>query len=724
MSTRRMRLTPILFTATIFLSAALLFFVQPLFAKIALPQIGGAPAVWTTAMLFFQTVLIAGYLYAHFLTRYVPQRAQVAIHIAFWALALSFLPLGLPAAWAYDPAVAPAWQTLTLFAAGVGVPFAVLSANAPLIQSWYAKSGGPSADDPYFLYGASNLGSLLALLAFPLVAEPLFGASAIGRGWAVGFGALGLFLVFSGLSARSNAREVPETTRPLSEAPSATTLGYWLLLAFVPSSLMLAVTSQISTDLGSIPLVWVVPLSLYLLTFVLTFTRRPLASTTALRLAAILALAVLGAVYSGVVGSHLSWGWVAGMVVAFFVIALFVHRKLYEARPDESRLTQFYVVMSVGGALGGLFNSILAPVIFDGLYEGGITTLIAVMLVLGGWSTLGRRKIVQAIGLGLLGALVVIVAVQLLDKDSKVWHAVLLFVLPTAAVVYYRKSLPAAALAAGTIALLGGSQIPDDTIRRDRGFFGTHKVENVDGLRVYSNGTTVHGAENISELTDRRPTPLYYYHPNAPMAQILTSERAAEFESVGIVGLGVGSLACYARPGQDWAFYEIDPIVDQIARDPELFTFMSACGGDAPTYLGDARIVLAEQTDTKYDILFIDAYSSDAVPMHLTTLEAMALYTERLAPGGLLIFHISNRYYAIDRPLARGAEALGLTARIQVYRGSAEKSHGDTASIVVMIARDDADFGVLNTDERWETITSDGGPIWTDDHANLLSILH
>ena len=362
--------------------------------------------------------------------------------------------------------------------------------------------------------------------------------------------------------------------------------------------------------------------------------------------------------------------------------------------------------------------------IFDGLYEGGITTLIAVMLVLGGWSTLGRGKILQAIGLGLLGALVVFVAVQFLGKDSRVWYALLLFVLPTLAVVYYRKSLPAAALAAGTIALLGGSQIPDDTIRRDRGFFGTHKVENADGLRVYSNGTTVHGAEYISELTGQRPTPLYYYHPNAPMAQILTSERAAEIESVGIVGLGVGSLACYAQPGQDWAFYEIDPIVDQIARNPELFTFMSACGGDAPTYLGDARIVLAEQTDTKYDILFIDAYSSDAVPMHLTTLEAMALYTERLAPGGLLIFHISNRYYAIDRPLARGAEALGLAARMQVYRGSAEKTPGDTASIVVMIARDDADFGVLGEDERWKTINSDGGPVWTDDHANLLSILH
>jgi hypothetical protein len=268
---------PALFTATVFLSASLLFFVQPLFAKIVLPQIGGAPAVWTTAMLFFQSVLIGGYLYAHLLTRHVPVRAQIAIHLGLWALALGFLPLAIDAGWHYDPETSPALQTLSLFAAGVGLPFFVLSANAPLIQSWYARSGGPSSDDPYFLYGASNVGSLLALLAFPLVAEPLFGARQISLGWSVGFLTLGGFLLLSGLAARRTPQERPgAVSAPETDLPTTRQIGFWLLLAFVPSSLMLAVTSKTATDMGSIPLFWVIPLALYLLTFVLTFTNRPM----------------------------------------------------------------------------------------------------------------------------------------------------------------------------------------------------------------------------------------------------------------------------------------------------------------------------------------------------------------------------------------------------------------------------------------------------------------
>ena len=727
--TPRMRanlaIVPVLFTLTIFLSASLLFFVQPLFAKIALPQIGGAPAVWTTAMLFFQTVLIAGYVYAHLLSRYVPQRAQIAVHLGFWALALIFLPLGLPTGWAYDINVAPAWQTLTLFAAGVGLPFAVLSANAPLIQSWYAKTDGPSADDPYFLYGASNLGSLMALLAFPLAAEPLFGAGQIGIGWAIGFVALGGFLLMSGLSAKSSSAEVRSTDAPRAAVPKikASQVAYWLLLAFIPSSLMLAITSKISTDIGAIPLVWVVPLSLYLLTFVLTFTRKPLLGTSTLRLGMLIGLLVMGGVFTGLSGAHLSWAWVAGLVLAFFAVSLYAHRALYEARPDGSQLTIFYVIMSIGGALGGLFNSIVAPVVFDGLYEGGITALLAVMLAIRGWNVLDRKTVLSAFVAGLLGATPVVLASYLLPVDQKVWMALVMILLIAIVVIAFRRSLPAAAIAASTLTLIGGASLPDDALHRDRGFFGTHRVLNQDDMRLYSNGTTVHGAQRLSDFDGGRPEPLYYYHKNAPMAQIMTSEVGTSAKSVGIVGQGVGSLACYALPGQSWAFYEIDPIVDGIARNPEYFTFMSECAGDAPTHLGDARIVLSEQSNVRYDVLVIDAYSSDAVPVHLTTNEAMELYMSRLTPTGVLVYHISNRYYEIDRPLGRSAEALGLSARLQEYRGNRAVDAADTPSAVAMIARDEAHFGSLLQDERWIPLTSDGGRIWTDDHANLLSIL-
>ena len=278
------RVMPVVFTLTIFLSASLLFFVQPLFTKIVLPHIGGAPAVWTTAMLFFQTILIAGYVYAHLSTKYLPVIAQVGLHLVLWACALAFLPLSISGNWQFDPDGSIAVQTLALFALGVGMPFAVLSANAPLIQSWYSKSDGPSADDPYFLYGASNLGSLSALLAFPLLAEPLFGAQQIGFGWAAGFVALGAFLGLSGLAARKGRSDRQDhATAPTTSRPSLKNYAWWLFLAFIPSSLMLSVTTKISTDVGSFPLVWVLPLALYLLTFVLTFTNRRLIGAELLR---------------------------------------------------------------------------------------------------------------------------------------------------------------------------------------------------------------------------------------------------------------------------------------------------------------------------------------------------------------------------------------------------------------------------------------------------------
>ena len=714
---------PVIFTATIFLSASLLFFVQPLFAKIVLPQIGGAPAVWTTAMLFFQSVLIGGYLYSHLITRHLRVPAQIAVHLMLWALALFFLPLAIPEGWRYDAATPAVWQTLALFGLGVGVPFAVLSANAPLIQFWYARSDGPSADDPYFLYGASNLGSLAALLAFPLVAEPLFGATRIGAGWAMGFVALGAFLLASGLSAARGSGWASVRTKAPAAPVSLGQIGRWTLLAFVPSSMMLAVTTKISTDIGAIPLVWVVPLSLYLLSFVLTFTRRPLVSPAILRIGYLAALGWLGAVFAGLTGAHVNLWGVAGLIAAFFAVAMFAHTRLYDARPDGRHLTLFYLVMSVGGALGGLFNSIVAPVVFDSLAEGGVTTLLAATLVLSKEMRLTRALATRGVVAGLLAALPLMLAVKLLGIADWLTLKLTMFGLAALVAVILRRTLPAAALAAGIVMVSGAYLIPDGDIFRDRSFFGTHRVMEEQGMRHYANGTTIHGAQRQSDYGKARPEPLFYYHPNAPMARVLTSDVGRSAQSVGIVGLGVGSLACYRSEGQDWQFYEIDAVVDHIARNPDYFTFMSACAGDAPTHLGDARMVLAAQEGLTYDILIIDAYGSDAVPMHLTTHEAMQLYLDRLAPDGVLLYHISNRYYAIQRPLARSAEALGLVARIEDYPGRPDTDPGDSPSRVVMVARSEAALGNLASDPRWKELRSDGKRIWTDDFANLLSIL-
>lgn len=713
-------LVPILFVATIFLSASLLFFVQPMFARIVLPTIGGSPAVWTTAMLFFQTVLIAGYLYAHLLTRHVAPRAQLAIHLAVWASALLFLPLAIPDGWHFDPTGPMAWQTLLLFAAGVGLPFFALSANAPLIQFWYGRSGGPSAEDPYFLYGASNLGSLVALLGFPLIAEPLFGVTAITFGWAMGFVALGAFLMASGVMARGGvARTV---TRATPAKLTAGQLALWAFLAFIPSSLMLSVTSKISLDIGAVPLVWVIPLSLYLLTFVLTFTRRRFLSERLFKPLTALVLVGLLLIFAGLTGPLMSWAKVGFLIAGFFIVALYAHRRLYLARPEAAQLTAFYLTMSVGGALGGLFNSIIAPTLFAGLYEAGATVLVAGLMLVP-LAGVTAKSLLRGAALGLVAALPAYALTRLAPGLSPTWLILALLAGGFVALLLTRSRPATCYVALASVFAAAAVVMPDTALLRDRSFFGTHLVSETQGLRLYGNGTTIHGGQRISDDTATRPEPLYYYHRNGPMAQVMTSARGRDARRIGVVGLGVGSLACYMQPGQDWQFYEIDPMVEAIARDARHFRFMEACAGDAPVHLGDARIVLAAQEPQAYDILVIDAYSSDSVPVHLTTDEAIRLYLRHLAPDGILVFHISNRYYAIDRPLGRSAAAQGLVGRMQHYPGNQASDPADWASIAATLTRSEAALGELADDPRWDMLTNDGAPVWTDDHADLLSIL-
>lgn len=713
-------LVPILFVATIFLSASLLFFVQPMFARIVLPTIGGSPAVWTTAMLFFQTVLIAGYLYAHLLTRHVAPRAQLVIHLAVWASALFFLPLAIPEGWRFDPTGPMAWQTLLLFAAGVGLPFFALSANAPLIQFWYGRSGGPSADDPYFLYGASNLGSLVALLGFPLLAEPLFGVTSITFGWAVGFVALGAFLMASGVMARGGVAQTVARARPAKL--KASQLALWAFLAFIPSSLMLSVTSKISLDIGAVPLVWVIPLSLYLLTFVLTFTQRQILPERIFKPLTALVLVGLLLIFAGLTGPLMSWAKVGFLIAGFFIVALYAHRTLYLARPDAAQLTAFYLTMSVGGALGGLFNSIIAPVLFAGLYEAGATVLVAGLMLVP-LSGVTAKGLVRGAGLGLAAALPAFLLTKLAPGLNPTLLILALLAGGFMALLLTRSRPASCYVAMASVFAASAFVMPDTALLRDRSFFGTHLVSETQGLRLYGNGTTIHGGQRIADDTAERPEPLYYYHRNGPMAQVMTSERGREARHIGVVGLGVGSLACYMQPHQDWQFYEIDPMVEDIARDARHFRFMDACAGDAPVHLGDARIVLAAQEPQEYDILVIDAYSSDSVPVHLTTDEAIRLYMRHLAPDGILVFHISNRYYAIDRPLGRSASAQGLVGRMQHYPGNVAYDPADWASIAVTLTRSEAALGDLATDPRWGQLKNDGAPVWTDDHADLLSIL-
>ncbi|MEM9395768.1 MAG: transporter [Pseudomonadota bacterium] len=718
----RSLLAAISFTITIFLSASLLFFLQPLFAKMVLPQIGGAPAVWTTAMLFFQLVLIAGYVYAHLLTRYVPTKLQLPIHVAFWAASLAFLPLSAAEGWSYDATANTTWQTLELFALGVGVPFALLSANAPLLQAWYVRSGGPSAEDPYFLYGASNVGSLLALLAFPLVAEPTLGAEQIGMLWAGAFVVFGVLMIISGLQASFGAETKPENqTETVSKtAPSAGEIATWVFIAFVPSSLMLAITTKVSADLGALPLIWVIPLALYILSFVVAFSNKTLIHDRHLGIAAVVSVAVCAILMSGsIVARHAPISAVL-FAPALFVIAVQAHRTLYNRRPDARYLTVFYISMSVGGALGGVFNSLIAPTIFSAIYEGYVTLILIGLLF---WLANKGETTKRSISIAVLAALGAFYAFNTLPAtfDIDLSVALLLAVLVAFALVltYLHKSPVAILVALTAYVGLDIAWNAEDHLFRDRSFFGAHKVYDTHGKRLYVNGTTVHGSQRLDEM-GMKPTPLAYYHPGSPMAQIVESDYGRSVDRVGVVGLGVGALACYAQPGQTWDFYEIDEMVDRVARDPSLFNFMSECAPDAVTHLGDARIVL-DQQDFLFDVLYLDAYSSDSIPMHLLTREAVQLYEDRIEDDGVLVFHISNRYYDISMPLARIAESLGLKAAIQ----SMDPKDADVGypSIVVIMSPDKARFDGILKDTRWKQINSDGGAVWTDDFANPLSAL-
>ena len=376
--------------------------------------------------------------------------------------------------------------------------------------------------------------------------------------------------------------------------------------------------------------------------------------------------------------------------------------------------------MSVGGALGGFFNSIIAPSVFNELHEGAITVAIAAMLLL---NLAARPSRVALVGAAALIA-VIVAKPGLIGTFGILAFGVMAIGLFLAVAATLRHTTQAHAWVIVGFLVAGQVFVDQGTpLLADRSFFGTHKIVEREGLRIYGNGTTTHGAQRIVDLTAERPQPQLYYHRNGPMAQVLTSTKADASDSVGIVGLGIGALACYGQPHQDWHFYEIDALVSDIAHNPDHFTFMNRCAPDAPTHLGDARMVLAQQDAMAFDILVIDAYSSDSVPVHLTTVEAFEIYLDQLSEDGVLVFHISNRYYDISRPLGRLAEAMGLEARIQNYMGNAAVDPGDAASLVVVLSRSEEGLGDLNNDPRWTNLASDGGRVWTDDFANLLEVL-
>ena len=674
------------YTITVFLGALLLFAVQPLIGKLLLPRLGGTPAVWNTCMVFFQGALLAGYAYAHLLTKLASTRWQVVLHGVVIAACVVALPVGLREVAAPPTDVSPIpWLVATL-GLSVGLPFFVVSTNAPLLQRWFAATDDPQAGDPYFLYAASNAGSLLALLAYPLLLEPLLPLEAQRYAWTGAYVGFAVLVVLCGLIMLRRSRLPAATCVPeATPAPSPTARNYlfWLVLACVPSSLMLGVTQYITTDVAAIPLLWVVPLAIYLLTFIVAFARRhtvrPRFWSLLLVLLAIPALA-LAAVWTSfpvalILAMHLG---------LLFVAAMVCHGRLARTRPHPRYLTGFYLAIAAGGVLGGIFNALVAPHLFDAVLEYPL--VIALAFLLRDRAAFGRPGTRRARwgNLGLDGGMVVLVVVALPTFMS----------------------------------------FPDlEVIESDRTFFGVHRVV-ADEDRYwlgYFNGTTLHNVR----IAEHPGVPLAYYHDGTGIGQLyLRLAGDPRLDHVGLVGLGAGALLARAGPGQHYTIFEIDPAVVRVAS--EYFSYLSDMPQTPRIVLGDARLSLARERDGEFGLLILDAFSSDAVPVHLLTLEAIDLYLDKLRPDGLLAVHVTNRHLDLGRLVAGLAHERGLVAVDWPPADELEASYdeGILAARWLVLARSDGALAPLLADPLWRIVEApDGAPVWTDDFSNMLAIM-
>jgi hypothetical protein len=730
-----------LYIATVFVSAALLFAVQPMFTKMVLPRLGGAPAVWSVAMVFFQAALLAGYAYAHGLTRLARPQVGAAIHVAVMIGAAFALPLAIAQGWGAAPQRGEAIWLLGLFAVSIGLPFFALAANGPLLQAWFARTDHPMAANPYFLYAASNVGSFLALVSYPFAVEPLTRLGDQSRAWSVGFCVeIVLIAVCAVVFVRAARARAAGDQVPPAAPPSARSALVWMVLAAVPAGLLVAVTAHISTDIGAAPLLWVVPLALYLATFVIVFQARPIVPHHLVLLAQpFFVVALVGVLILQAPRNILAL--IAINLAAFFVIALTCHGELAKRRPPAEHLTAFYLWMSAGGMIGGLCAALIAPLVFNWIAEYPLLIVLAALCRPGLSFPLGRREWTL---IACAAALAVYLAAPALgfgfNVEERTFQIVIggLLLLALAVELFaWQAPLAFAGLIAISFMLFRLYEPDADRRQTVRSFFGVLKMmQTVDGrYRVLLHGTTIHGAERMADIAagpeGPKPEPITYYHANSALTRALEAARARKGEPmrVAVVGLGTGTFTCWAEPGDTWHIYEIDPAVVRITAEQKRFTFLSRCAPQTPIIMGDARLKLAEAPDGAYDFIMVDAFSSDTIPVHLLTKEAMQIYAAKLAPHGMVAMHVSNRHLELSTVVAGIAQANGLKTRTNP--GAADDEHEDDAaykftSTIVIAARADEDFGVLGEpdDLAWPVETAPPGQrVWTDDYSNLVGAI-
>ena len=723
------------FTASIFLSAALLFSVQPMFAKMVLPLLGGSSSVWNTAMVFFQLVLLGGYIYAHVISKYLTFGMQVIVHGLVLGLGCFFLPLSIANGWTPPETGAQAFWLIGLFAVSVGVPFFAISANAPLLQRWFSRTDDKDADDPYFLYSASNAGSLLSLCLYPVVFEPMLRLREQTGLWAWGYAILIIFIICAGYIGTLRQNNKTETIIKSAVQPLKTSISQrliWISLAFIPSSLMLGVTSHMTHNIASAPFLWIIPLALYLLTFIVAFAKRPIISSKTLGYLTLVAI-VSALMFGMVLNDNLILSIIISLI-SYFIIALTCHMKLVETRPETDHLTEFYIWMSLGGVIGGAFNALLAPVIFSTVYE--------YILVLGAASFVSFKFHPDLKGLNsrykkLFQTLLIATFMLTVLYHLKV-TMMISCLLPGLFLVYKLERLSAQPrfTMLSTLSIISAMAfvvplVGQKNVLMDRSFFGilgvSAKTTPHGVIHEFSHGDTLHNFQ--FQNPELKATPLAYYSKSNSFDRGLSFARSQSITGdldVAMIGLGAGAMACYERAQDNWVYFEIDPAVVDMAKNPEFFSYMEECSYVSDVRIGDARIKLDRLSKNSQDYIIIDAFSSDSIPAHLLTVEAMDLYLSRLKPDGLLFFHTSNRVMDVSSVVTNLAESAGLDSRyIEMTDFPDSKYPGyDSKSSAVLVGTAGQMIDAEAFDDKWQKRrpSPDVG-LWSDDYSHIIGTL-
>lgn len=684
---------PILFTATAFTGAALLFIVEPLIAKMLLPEFGGASTVWTLSTFFFQLAMLIGYLFIHFATKLGPQK-QPWIQLALVLPALFFLPIALPAIEAIATQE-PFTRLLLTLTVAIGLPFLVLSTTGPLIQRWYSWTNGPRSDDPYFLYAASNAGSFIGLLSYPFLIEPLISLEAQRNIWSVGFvfflvmvAACGAIVLKQNGKFQVAVESVEAVTEKVAKLGIRRQL-WWIFLAFLPASLQLGLVSHLTTDVASFPLLWIIPLTIYLATMIVAFGRK---SRKAPRWAVIAALVLSLASFFAIQAWELSSiasiiGLTVLLMVTLAAVSYAAHGTLAADRPDTAHLTKYFVLISFGGALGGAFNGLLAPLFLVDPIE---------------------FQLVLIASLGLLAAITT-------ERAHRIGVAVLVLLL-------------------GFVSVWISVDRSQDNLEQGRSFYGAWSVSDLAETRVFAHGTTTHGSQFLDE--DKRDVPTSYYALGGPLSEIVDLAKAEGNSTMTVVGLGAGAMAAYADEDAAMDFIEVDQQVIDVAEDASLFTYLSDArnrGAEVNTILGDGRLRVGELKDGSQDLIAIDAFSSDSIPVHLLTLEAFEEYTAKLKDDGMLAVHISNRIFDLSPIVVANAKELGYEVLLKTGLGN---ETADPALATWMVLTKDSEkvselealpkekITVGGPDAgRWVNFGDSTGMLWTDDHSSVLEAI-